>query len=104
MFRLRRRGVTTWTRDPCLEKEDQWAHTLDGADIDGERLFFTESAQPTYVCDNANEEALGHDLTRADDAKKKGKSHRTTGCTDDKDTCLCDAWLATSHDCVNVAH
>jgi hypothetical protein len=27
----------------------------------------------------------------------------TQGFIDDKDKCLCDAWLATSHDCINGA-
>jgi hypothetical protein len=76
---------------------------LDGADINGERLFSTEPTQPTTVGIDADEEALGLDLNRADDAKKKGESHMTTGFTDEGDKCLCDAWLATSHECINGA-
>lgn len=35
--------------------------------------------------------------------KKKGESRRTQGFVDDEDKCLCEAWLATSHDCINGA-
>ncbi|XP_071677977.1 uncharacterized protein [Lolium perenne] len=35
--------------------------------------------------------------------KKKVESHKIQGFIDDEDKCLCDAWLATSHDCINGA-
>jgi hypothetical protein len=56
------------------------------------------------VCIDDYEDApIGHVLTTGDATKKKGKSHRTQGFNDDEDKCLCDAWLATSHDCINGA-
>jgi hypothetical protein len=36
-------------------------------------------------------------------AKKKGESHRTQGFVDEEDKCLCEAWLASSNDCINGA-
>jgi hypothetical protein len=96
-------GVGTTTQYPCPENQDKWAHTLDGADIDGERLFSTQPTQPTVVYVDDDEEALGLDLTRADDARRGGGSQRTTGFIDEEDKCLFDAWLATSHDCINGA-
>jgi hypothetical protein len=59
-------------------------------------------ADTTAVCVDADEDAFGTDQTRADDAKKKGESHRT-GFTDDENKCLCEAWLATIHDFINGA-
>jgi hypothetical protein len=77
---------------------------LDGADIDGERMFSTQPTQPTVVCVDADEEAAtGPDLSRVDDVKKKRESHRTSGFNNDEDKCVCDAWLVTSHDCINGA-
>jgi hypothetical protein len=55
---------------------------LHGADIDGERLFFTQPTQPTTVFVDTDKEAFGPDLTLLDDAKKKWEeSHRTNGFT-----------------------
>jgi hypothetical protein len=51
-------GVGTATQDPGLETQDQWAHTLDGADVDGERLFSTQPTYPIAICVDADEEAL----------------------------------------------
>jgi hypothetical protein len=92
-------SVGTGTHDPGPKTHDQWAHTLNGADIDDERRFSTQRMQPTTVCVDADEEAP----TRDDVGKKKGESHMTNGFNDDEDKCLCDAWLATSHDCINGA-
>jgi hypothetical protein len=70
---VREGGGGTGTWDPCPQTQDHWAHTLDGACIDGERLFSTQPTQPTYVCVDVDDEELGPDLTRDDDAKKKGR-------------------------------
>jgi hypothetical protein len=86
-------GVEIGMQDPGPETQEQWEHTLDGADIDGERLFSTQPTQPTT-------EPV---LTRDDAGKKKGKSHRTSGFNDVEDKCLWDAWLATNNDCINGA-
>jgi hypothetical protein len=68
------------TQDPFPESHDQWAQQ-DVADINGDRLFFTQQTQQaTGVCvADDDEEALGHgdhtlwlDKTVLGDAKKKG--------------------------------
>jgi hypothetical protein len=48
-------------------------------DIDGDRLFSTQSTQPTTGYVDADEDAL----TRDDAAKKKGESHRTSDFNDE---------------------
>jgi hypothetical protein len=49
------------TQDPFPESHDQWAQQ-DVADINGDRLFFTQQTQQaTGVCvDDDDEEASGH--------------------------------------------
>ncbi|KAK1687152.1 hypothetical protein QYE76_048000 [Lolium multiflorum] len=84
---------------------DEWAPTQDAEDIDDARFFSTQPTQPTPVCVDDFEDAPTESVLTTDNAtKKKGESHRTQGFIDDEDKCLCDAWLATSHDCINGAH
>ena len=90
------------------ETQDQWTETQEHADIDGAPLFYTEpTQQATAVCVEDDEEeydaadpALG---AFTEEAKKKGESHRGTGFTEKEDKCLCDSWLAVSHDSINGA-
>ncbi|KAK1693037.1 hypothetical protein QYE76_009734 [Lolium multiflorum] len=59
---------------------------------------------PTPVCvDNFDDAPTQPVLTTDNAIKKKGESHMTQGFIDDEDKCLCGAWLATSHDCINGA-
>ncbi|KAM0826851.1 hypothetical protein ACQ4PT_068587 [Festuca glaucescens] len=84
--------------------QDQWPQTQDGVDIDGARLFSTQPTHATTVCVDDDEEAPTRPvLTRDDATKKKWESHKTCGFNDDEDKCLCEAWLVTSHDCINDA-
>jgi hypothetical protein len=83
--------------------QDQWAQTHDGVDIEAERMLSTQPTQATTVYVDPDDEAPTGHVLMMDDAKKKGKSHRTSGFNNDEDKCLCETWLATSHDCINGA-
>ncbi|KAK1663499.1 hypothetical protein QYE76_051658 [Lolium multiflorum] len=86
------------------DPHDEWAPTQDAEDIDGAQLFSTQPTQPTPVCvDDFEDAPTQHVLTTYNASKKKGESHRTQGFIDNEDKCLCDAWLATNHDCINGA-
>ncbi|XP_051215878.2 uncharacterized protein [Lolium perenne] len=87
--------------DPAgIGPHDDWAATQDAEDIETARLFATQQTQPTPVSvDDFDDAPTQPDIA----TKKKGKSLRTQGFVDDEDKCLCEAWLATSHDCINGA-
>ncbi|KAK1692359.1 hypothetical protein QYE76_009056 [Lolium multiflorum] len=77
---------------------DDWAATQDAEDIETARLFATQQTQPTPVSvDDFDDAPTQPDIA----TKKKGESRRIQGFIDDEDKFLCEAWLATSHDCIN---
>jgi hypothetical protein len=72
-------------------------------DIDGARLFFTQPTQATTIrVDDYEEAPTWHVLTTDDGTKKNGENHMTCSFNDEEDKCLCEAWLATNHDCVGA--
>jgi hypothetical protein len=87
-----------------IGSHDQWPQTHDGVDIDGARLFSTQPTHATTVCVDDYEEApTGPVLTTDDGTKKNGENHMTCSFNDEEDKCLCEAWLATSHDYISGA-
>nr|XP_051216049.1 uncharacterized protein LOC127333689 isoform X1 [Lolium perenne] len=85
--------------DPAGTPLDDWEPTADerAEDIETARLFATQQTQPTPVSVDDFDDAP------TKPAKKKGESHRTQGFVDEEDKCLCEAWLASSNDCINGA-
>ncbi|XP_071679820.1 uncharacterized protein [Lolium perenne] len=57
-----------------------------------------DPTQPTPVCVDNFDDPPTQPAT-----KKKGESRRTQGFVDEEDKCLCEAWLATTQDCINGA-
>nr|XP_051202675.1 uncharacterized protein LOC127316318 [Lolium perenne] len=85
--------------DPVGTPLDDWEPTADerAEDIETALLFATQQTQPTPVSVDDFDDAP------TKPAKKKGESHRTQGFVDEEDKCLCEAWLASSNDCINGA-
>ncbi|XP_071681882.1 uncharacterized protein [Lolium perenne] len=58
---------------------------------------------PTPVCVDDFDDAPTHPIPTDIATKKKGESRRTQGFVKAEDKCLCEAWLATTQDCINGA-
>ncbi|KAK1699490.1 hypothetical protein QYE76_016187 [Lolium multiflorum] len=82
---------------------DDWAPTQHAEDIETAQLFATQQTQPTPVSVDDFDDAPTQSVPMNISTKKKGESRRIQGFIDDGDKCLCEAWLVTSHDCINGA-